>query len=332
MFAFADAGGDLKTLVSENTSIAAAEAACVRAAMIGAARGYVLSDTAGQGLGAFANRKFRRGDLILLEEPLYTTSHAASPQIIEAAVARLTDDERAQLMELSNVFTGVFGNPFVGIHKTNAFAATDDHAVMCTRASRFNHSCHPNARYSWHAPTKTFRIYALQDIADGDEIFVSYLSSRNVYGSSGAHRQARLKTTLRFACTCIACTLPADKQSVSDRRRQQISRLWDSVPMFPPNRTTARLQAIADGVRLMAEEGYCADADDFTNDAAAICCFHSDWESARYWALKTYSSRTMEFGADSARALDNGIKTVLLEPTKHDMAAMGKKQVFEVRV
>ena len=68
------------------------------------------------------------------------------------------------------------------------------------------------------------------------------------------------------------------------------------------------------------EEGYAADYDDFTNDAAVICAHHSDWVSAKYWATKAYEMRVAEFGEDSFRAKE--VKAMFLNPRSDQMSQL----------
>jgi hypothetical protein len=112
----------------------------------------------------------------------------------------------------------------------------------------------------------------------------------------------------------------------SDERRLQIKALWDSVPYFLPQKTRDRLLAIVRAIHLLEKEGYAADYDDFTIDAAAICAYHSDWASAKYWATKTYESRVAEFGEDSYRARE--VKAMMLDPKTGPSAGMGIPQKF----
>ncbi|KIP03933.1 hypothetical protein PHLGIDRAFT_25873 [Phlebiopsis gigantea 11061_1 CR5-6] len=268
-------------------------------------RGFTIGSTGSHGHGAFAARRFVRGDLILVEKPLYTVKEHARPAEVAAAVNRLSADEREHLSELANAFEQLYDDPFWGIHKTNAFAAGEDDSILCLLASRFNHSCSPNARYSWHTQSRTFRIHSLREIAPGDELLVSYISGRHVYGSTAVQRQARLKAMLGFTCACVACTQPPTAQAASDARRTELTRLWDALPLFPPHRTPARLQAVRRALELMRAEDYDADADDFANEASAMCAFHADWASVRAWALCTYRARVAEFGGDSHRAIDS---------------------------
>jgi hypothetical protein len=296
---------------------------------------FSIANAAGKGLGAFALHPLHRGDLILTEKPLFTVrnngdSEDIDEQSVLSAVNRLSPQNLQQYISLKNAYDGDgSANPLSGTFFTNSFAMHGHDSGIFVQASRFNHSCSPNARYSWNPETKHFAIYALCDIAGGDEILVSYLSSRNVYGSARAARQARL-ARYAFRCTCVACALQGPAAVASDRRRTEIAELWDSVPYFQPNQTRKRLLAIKRAICLLQEEGYAADYDDFTNDAAAICAFHSDWASAKYWATKTYETRVAEFGEDSYRAKE--VKAMFLDPKSDQMAGMGPRQILNVRL
>ncbi|KAI0319514.1 hypothetical protein OF83DRAFT_1109832 [Amylostereum chailletii] len=345
VWSFLDAGGRVKDAINEHSMIASAETRAVRATMTTAECGFNIVETQGRGLGAFASCDFHRGDLILVEAPLYSVREHSTgtprPRDILAAIKCLDEASLNQYLTLKNSMAARGNNEssasvddthLIGIYGTNAIATGEDDSSIFLLASRFNHSCRPNARYSWHAASRALRIYALQDIPEGQEIMVSYIAGRNVYGSTKAERFERLNVRYGFYCACEACSLPSTVQAESDGRRKELARLWASIPYFSPHQTDARLRAIARGVRLMQEEGYTADADDFTNDAAAICAYHGDWDSVTHWARKTYESRLAEFGGDSRRALDTEICTLLADPKRHSMAGSGRKMVFSVRI
>ena len=295
--------------------------------------GYKIANAGDKGLGVFALQVFHRGDLIVAEAPLFSirTQDDGGPidlQSIAAAIDRLSSEEVQKYVSLENAHAegGRYDNPFLGIYSTNAHQMDSDHGGIFLEVSRINHSCSPNARYSWNPDIKRMRVYALRDIAYGDEIFVSYLASRNVYGSSREERQTVLMRRYMFTCACTTCGLQGPAAIASDRRRLQIKALWESVPHFPPQKTRDRLLAIVHAIYLLEEEGYAADYDDFTIDAAAMCAYHSDWASAKYWATKTYESRVAEFGEDSYRARE--VKAMMLDPKTGPLAGMGTPQMF----
>jgi hypothetical protein len=290
-------------------------------------RKFAFREVEGRGLGAFATREFHRGDLILADQPLFTNNDRKPVNVI-SAVQKLSPNEKKEFFSLKNAHSGSQG-PICGIFNTNAFSISDTASAICMLASRFNHSCSPNARYSWHAAGGRLRIYALRKIAVGEEVFVSYISGRRVYGSRRKDRQDRLKT-YGFICSCVVCSLPLSEQKASDRRRAEIARIWESVPYYMPHQTADRLRAIVHAVHLLEEEGYAADKDDFTNDAATICASHADWESVEYWATKTYETRVAEFGEDSQRAAD--VRNIYLDLKRSPNAATQRKQKFSVRL
>ena len=293
---------------------------------------YKIANTGDKGLGAFALQTFRRGDLIIAEAPLFSIDHQddggpIDRKSVAAAADSLSSEELQKYVSLKNADAEGrrYGNPFLGIYSTNAYHTGSGGGIFL-EVSRFNHSCLPNARTSWNPDINRIRVYALRDIAFGDEIFVSYLSSRNVYGSSRAQRQNRLKSTHMFTCACTACELRGPAAVASDERRLKVKELWEAVPYFTPQETRHRLITIVRAIHLLEEEGYAADYDDFTLDAAAICAYHSDWASAKYWATKTYESRVAEFGEDSYRARE--VKAMMLDPKTGPSAGMGTPQNF----
>ncbi|KAF8257877.1 hypothetical protein EI94DRAFT_1670260 [Lactarius quietus] len=263
-----------------------------------------------EGKGAFASRDIQRGDLILSEKPILSILTNAPEPLkrisIEAAARKLSPVHLDELLSLSNSHTACtcFRDPFLGIYGTNSFTFTDDDSGICLKASRFNHSCNPNARFSFNSNTGELRIYALGTIPRGEEIFVAYISSRRLYGNTRRSRQGILRARYHFTCACSVCSLPEAESKKSDARRVKLNELWDIIPSFTPFQGIQRLNVIVEAIHLLKEEGYLADADDYTNDAGLVCAFHSDWVSAKYWTGLTYRIRVAEFGEDSPRAAE----------------------------
>jgi hypothetical protein len=234
--------------------------------------GYKIANAGDKGLGVFALQMFRRRDLIVAEAPLFSIPEdRINFQSVATAVGGLSSEEVQKYVSLKNADPegGHYGHPFLGIFVTNAFPTDSDRGGIFLEVSRFNHSCLPNVRTSWDPDTNRMRVYALRDIAYGDEIFVSYIGSKILYGSSRAERQTRLMSRYMFTCACTACGLQGPVAVASDERRLQIKTLWDSVPNLRPQQTRDLLFAIMHTIRLLEKEG-CA-ADDFTIDAAAVC-------------------------------------------------------------
>lgn len=298
---------------------------------------FTIHDSGVQkGKGAFASRDFQRGDLILSEKPIFSVPNAPEPYqavSIENKVRNLSPDNFDRFLALHNAHTEClcFPNQPLGIYGTNSFALNDDDSGICLMGSRFNHSCSPNARYSFNANTGDYRIYALGTIPVGEEIFVAYLSSRRLYGNPRRSRQEVLQARYHFTCTCSVCSLSEAEIKMSDARRVKVNKLWEIIPTFSPKQGIQRLNVIVEAIHLLKEEGYLADADDFTNDAGIVCAYHSDWVSAKYWAGLTYQTRVAEFGEDSARAAE--VRELYLNPKSFPLAGQGPpKKLTEIRV
>eukprot|EP00438_Fugacium_kawagutii_P029056 Skav216785 [mRNA] locus=scaffold1384:40567:44996:+ [translate_table: standard] len=87
-------------------------------------------------------------------------------------------------------------------------------AMLFRSCCRFNHSCFPNA--GGHLPggedspsvsqynAPSLRIYALEEIREGEEVCISYLSETDQL-SPLPHRRALLQNTWAFICRCDRC-------------------------------------------------------------------------------------------------------------------------------
>ncbi|KAJ3828321.1 hypothetical protein F5880DRAFT_1531298 [Lentinula raphanica] len=258
---------------------------------------YEIRSTKDKGLGAFAVKPLRRGDFILEETPIFridSESDYITSRSLAAKFEQLSPTDLFRCLSLPNVWHSEI-DVFEGIYNTNVFGQS-----MLLEVSRFNHSCSPNARYTYHEPSKKERVVALTDIAEGEEISISYLQSRDVYARPRSERQQVLSSRYRFCCQCPACD-DANFET-NDRRRREIRKIWESLPSTAMGGRKALL-AIVRTIVLMKEDGYFADAGERAVDAAAICAGHSDWESCEYWAKFAYENRVAELGDDHPLAI-----------------------------
>ena len=215
-----------------------------------------------KGKGAFASRDIQKGYLILSERPIFHISLACPPRLSMAAVRNLSPVHLDHFLSLENSHTdcSCYHDSIVGIVRTNGFSITDGDAGICLKASRFNHSCSPNARWSFERGQ--LRIYALGSIPRGEEIFIAYISCRDVYGSPRRSRQATLRARYHFTCACSVCSLPKAQSKMSDDRRVKANELWDVIWNFTPWQEVQRLNVIVEAIHLLKEEGL-VDPDDF---------------------------------------------------------------------
>ena len=105
------------------------------------------------------------------------------------------------------------------IWKANAFNTGDDSYVYLD-ISRFNHSCLPNAETEENHEGGTADVYAIRDIAKGEEVFICYNSI--YYGATRKQRQNALKAYYGFECACAACCVGERAAQLSDARRKII--------------------------------------------------------------------------------------------------------------
>ncbi|KAF8259305.1 hypothetical protein EI94DRAFT_1813540 [Lactarius quietus] len=266
------------------------------------------------GKGTFASRDIQRGDLILSEKPLFSVCRDVSEPMmnmsIDVATRRLSPVHLDQFLSLQNAHvecTCFLPNPYLlGLFHTNAHNLRDEEssdAGVCPKASRFNHSCSPNAKFSFNSNTGELRIYALGPIPRGEEIFTAYINGPHLYGKPRLLRQDKLYDLYHFTCACSVCFLPQAESKKSDARRIKIDKVWDTIQNVDPGPLQGMqvLYDIVEALYFFRQEGYLADADDFTNYVARVYAHRSEWVYAQYWAGLTYHSRIAEFGEDSPR-------------------------------
>lgn len=210
----------------------------------------------------------------------------------------------------------------LGIFETNAFNLDSSASAIFVVMARFNHSCSPNAKASFHPSTGKLRVFALCTIFAGEEICTSYINRNTLYGSARATRQRLLEAGWRFNCTCTCCNLIGEALKVSDRRRLRLAAMQTSLQ--PPSDSTNAerdLRACGRGLKLLEEEEYSMDSDDFTNYAASLCAFHQDYESSRIWSKLAYQSCGEEYGFDSDIAF---MKKELMETSNYAKRGEGE--------
>ena len=80
--------------------------------------------------------------------------------------------------------------------------------------SRLDHSCVPNAFYSWNRATEEIVVRAILDIKEDEEILISYVPV-----SFPRCARARHLKPYRFDCACAACQTGTGYSKESENRR-----------------------------------------------------------------------------------------------------------------
>ena len=102
---------------------------------------------------------------------------------------------------------------FLGIWRTNNFALGPSHS-KCSNGvfptiARFNHSCIPNAEFSWSEKRGRQEVRAIKSIEIGEEISLCYFTSKWQLESAEVRRDY-LFDHYGFRCDCKACSLTGD--------------------------------------------------------------------------------------------------------------------------
>ncbi|KAJ7350566.1 hypothetical protein DFH08DRAFT_995198, partial [Mycena albidolilacea] len=206
---------------------------------------FRMTDMQGKGAGLVAAHALKMGDLILSERPLFvsargvpvpTPSTFSRAQVMQltlqghekysaVSIDRMRPEAKKAFMALRNCHTEDGSGPIVGIVRTNGMALeglrpgvkdeTREYSAVCKDISRLNHSCSPNTAPRFYMPSFSYRLYAVRDIAAGEELTYQYIT----VDVPAAQRQVALKP-YDFVCACPACT---EDVPASDKRRKAIS-------------------------------------------------------------------------------------------------------------
>ncbi|KAJ6497624.1 hypothetical protein C8R45DRAFT_134010 [Mycena sanguinolenta] len=215
---------------------------------------FRLTDVPGKGAGLLSTRALKTGDLILDERPLFVCARGvpiAVPPIFtpaqvgqyqlqkleeycEIAINRMRPEAKNAFMALWNCHKEDGSGPIMGIVRTNGLSLqglrpgvqdhqTNQYSAVCKDISRLNHSCSPNTASLFHLPSFSYRLYAVRDIAAGEELTFHYTDVK----CSTEKRQAVLKP-YDFACACPACrdttaVSSEDARTTSDWRRSVLT-------------------------------------------------------------------------------------------------------------
>ncbi|EDQ99659.1 uncharacterized protein LACBIDRAFT_334800 [Laccaria bicolor S238N-H82] len=204
------------------------------------------------GLGVFATRPLRTGDLIVAERPLLISKRGiemtrskglTQAEMIQVsmqeweerlgvALKRMTDENRKAFMALANSHTEDGSGPILGIIRTNGYKVEglyDDHENDDDRAysavlnvmSRINHSCSPNTTHHFDMASLSFHLRAIRDTEEGEELSSSYC---NIFQTKS--ERAELLAPYGIVCACTGC-VGATKET--DLFRTEITKRFQKI-------------------------------------------------------------------------------------------------------
>lgn len=195
---------------------------------------YTISPAGSKGLGCFAKQTLHRGTHLVTETPLFTlpSNQTGTESVDRKLIALplqtqtnfdLSDYKKRKIGEKRMTSLARFKRNRLPLDANGLFGAF-------LHASRFNHSCMPNAHLYYDAPKQQMCIHVLApEIEEGKEITIDY-----VYNGVYKTRSARSQVLKRydFACNCGACWYTPganDQQSKIQARRSRIWSLQDGL-------------------------------------------------------------------------------------------------------
>ncbi|RYN26183.1 hypothetical protein AA0115_g7247 [Alternaria tenuissima] len=201
---------------------------------------YTIRAIPNKGYGCFALSDLPRGTRILSDTPLLIVPVANYMlSDIEKAFAELTPDhrihesvlpkERTRIEQQHAARTGKEAS-LISIFQTNCMEMNAGAAVF-PHASRFNHSCNPNACFSFNPSTGRENIHVMNLISAGTEITLSYCDMMH----DKPLRAYELKH-YGFVCDCPACADDEDDEesfgTKSAERRFRLAELERETRFF----------------------------------------------------------------------------------------------------
>ncbi|KAF7319690.1 SET domain-containing protein [Mycena kentingensis (nom. inval.)] len=171
-------------------------------------------------------------------------------------------------------------------------------------ACRLNHTCcspfgGPNALYSWLEPKHVEVVHAIADIAAGEEITVSYITSESYPTDPPAFFRRRFG----FTCACAGCRRPRDARIESSKRVKAYNEYSAGIQ----RRTMlgeAPLQLLSTIERQLLAikgEGYVQDIADCAHDAFLVCAAYGGGANAVRWVVLAREFVRFTQGADHPR-------------------------------
>ena len=205
---------------------------------------FIVTAVGKKGLGVVATAPIKQGDLLLEEAPLLTFQNQSfqvllgdlqevlfdrasfdhwEQSLTETLQSNCSEEVRSKFWDLADVCCKS-DKTALGIARTNAIGLSDDSAGLFLLLSRFNHSCNPNVYNTWQEDTGVQVLRATRDIAEGEELCISYLSFLQLCAPRH-ERLGELSDRFGFDCLCGVCSRPP---SESDWRRERLSQLCDA--------------------------------------------------------------------------------------------------------
>lgn len=172
----------------------------------------------GKALGVVAARDIAPGELLLQERPLLKLTPDGEGRY-DGTYSGEREATRSLLASLSAAKPGA--GDLGGVIETNGIIVNhgqvDAFTVVQLMISRCNHSCAPNAAFSWDEELQLGRLVAKGPIRATTEVTINY----GAFGSR-ARRQRMLFRRFNFTCSCELCSLRGEALEQSDAHEEEM--------------------------------------------------------------------------------------------------------------
>jgi hypothetical protein len=198
-----------------------------------------IVNTPNHGRAVFTTRKVKAGTLLLAEHPLIVLSKSEEnnydaierefsllPKPQQKIYKKLFDAEKSRMSRVVSIYNSNCYN--CEGWKTDGTGGS----AIGELASRFNHSCLPNAQFSYHEETNEMRFHAIRDIPRGKEVFTNYFKNQF---KAAAKRNGEQMMHYGFMCRCDACEPKTEFWARSDERRVEMQRCLSAAAKYEEN-------------------------------------------------------------------------------------------------
>jgi hypothetical protein len=290
---------------------------------------YEIRAIPNKGYGCVALKTIERGTRILADDPLLVVPIADYLQVdIEKAFESLSAEEKSVYFSLHSGHgqdpkrwpTHIDGSvpeferkrireqhqarvgkeaTLISIFQTNCMEMNKGAAIF-PHAARFNHSCKPNACFTWNAGIGKETIHAMSEIQAGEEITLSYCDSTH----DKMLRSWELKH-YGIMCDCPACVDDNGSAQQSEMRRYRLRELDDETkPLRGAHLGEGAMKEgfvtkLLEMAALHQQEGeVSAQVANLFLDIALVCEFRRDFKMAALTAEKAVQFKRDAQGAD----------------------------------
>ncbi|EIW71746.1 hypothetical protein TREMEDRAFT_60660 [Tremella mesenterica DSM 1558] len=201
-------------------------------------RKCAVVDVNGRGKGLVLTRSVSRGEIIIAEAPFFQLSFPLEVYNVYKTYRKLGPEKRELFLSFP---IGAGDDVLVSRARTSVIPLEDhredyetssdadtDPCGLFEHISRVNHSCAPNAVWTWNADEGLLYLRAWKDLKNGTEITCAY--NDQICIESSSLRRAYFEENFQFTCSCTACSRPTHHLKKSDTRLarlREILSLWD---------------------------------------------------------------------------------------------------------